>query len=176
MHATIPLPPTTPIPALNRPAADSTVRDVIHVLLLVQGATALLGGLGMLLFMQGNPAVWPVAVGLPALLFVLATKTRRNRRWARRTASVIQWLMLTGFAISALLSLLPALDFSVNLMTLLTNLVLPITLIKLLRRAQRIEVAWADSDSESPPPSAGEAGAQRPEGAFPSFESADAAI
>jgi hypothetical protein len=159
------------------------------VLLLVQAAMALLAGVAMLLFMQGNPAMWPVAIGLPILLFIFAANARRDRRWARKSASAIQWLMLAGFTISALLSLLPALDFSVNLMTLLTNLVLPITLIKLLRHARRIEVerhvVVASTSRHGEPVlsprckrgvEGGEVGAQRPVGAPPAFESADAAI
>lgn len=124
---------------------DTGSGDVTYVLLLLQGAMALLSGLAMLLFMQGNPLVLPIALGTPALLFVVAAGVVRNRRWARRVAIVVESLILAGFAVSLLIGLLPPIDFSINLLTLITNLVLPVALIRLLRRSRLVADAPARS-------------------------------
>jgi hypothetical protein len=124
---------------------DTSSGDVIYVLLLLQGAMALLSGVAMLLFMQGNPFVLPIAVGTPALLFVVAAGVARNRRWARRVAIVVESLILAGFAISLLIGVLPQIDFSINLLTLITNLALPVTVIRLLRRSRVVADAPARS-------------------------------
>ena len=126
---------------------DPSAGDVMYVLLLVQGAIGLLSGLAMLLFMHGNPLVWPVALGTPVLLFVLAGGVARNRRRSRRWASIIEWVILIGFMFSVLLSALPQLDFSFNLLTLITNVIVPVTLIKMLRRARAHDEAPDERDA-----------------------------
>jgi hypothetical protein len=113
----------------------------LHALLLLQGAMMLLAGAAMLLFTGGNPAVMPLTLGVPLLLFVLAAGTVRRWRWARRATLVVQWLTLLGFGLSLLLGLLDQVDFTLNLMTLLTNVVLPVSVIRLLRRPKAAAVA-----------------------------------
>ncbi len=124
---------------LQTPPDDSPL-EVLHVLLLLQAAMGLLSGAAMLLFMGGDPMAIPLALGVPLLLIVVAAGVVRRWRWARRVAIVAQSLILLAFVISLLLGLLAALNFSVSLMTLITNLVLPISLIKLLRHS-KAEVA-----------------------------------
>ena len=124
---------------------DASWLEVLHVLLLMQAAMGLLSGAAMLLFMGGNPLSIPLALGVPLLMLVLAAGVVRGWRWARRVASVVQWLILVGFLISLLLGLLAALDFSISLMTLITNLVMPITLIKLLRLAKAAAASASDT-------------------------------
>ncbi len=113
---------------------DLSHLDVIYILLLLQGAMGLLSGTAMFLFMAGNPSSWPLALGVPLLLFVVAVGVTRGNRWARRAAITAQAIVMLGFGASFLLGLLPQVDMSFNLMTLLTNVVMPVTLIVLLRR------------------------------------------
>jgi hypothetical protein len=112
---------------------DDSRLDVLYVLLLLQAAMGLLSGGAMLLFMGGSPLALPVAVLVPVAIFAAAAGVVRRRRWALRTALVAQYVTLLGLAASFLLGLLAVLDFSINLMTLLTNVALPLTLIRLLR-------------------------------------------
>ncbi|HEY7466116.1 MAG TPA: hypothetical protein VIB47_05430 [Dehalococcoidia bacterium] len=120
---------------------DDSRLEVAHVLLLLQGAMGLLSGAAMLLFMGGNPIALPLALGVPLLLFVLAAGVVRRWRWARKTAVILQSIILLAFVVSFLLGLLAQLDFSINLMTLITNVALPVALIRLLRRPKAAAVA-----------------------------------
>ena len=132
--------------------ADEGQNAVLHVLLLMQGSMGLLSGAAMLLFMGGNPLALPIALGMPLLLFVIAAGVARRRRWARRGAFTIQILILLGFIVGFLLGLLAAIDYTVSVMSLVTNVALPIVAIGLLRMqgdaeaaarnpAERVEVA-----------------------------------
>jgi hypothetical protein len=116
---------------------DASRLDVIHVLLLIQAALGTLSGLAMLVIMGGNPLALPLTLGVPLVLFVVAAAVARRRRWALRLAALCQFIILAGFVISLLLGLLAQLDFSLNLATLLTNVAIPIWLIKLVRQVQR---------------------------------------
>jgi hypothetical protein len=127
--------------SMLQPQDDESRAEVVHVLLLLQGAMGLLSGAAMLIFMGGNPIALPLALGMPALIFVLAAGVVRDWRWARKTAVILQWLILVAFGLSFLLGLLAALDFSINLMTLITNVVLPIALIRLLPRPKTFAAA-----------------------------------
>jgi len=122
---------------------DESRLDVAHVLLLLQGAMGLLSGGAMLIFMGGNPIALPLALGVPVLLFVLAAGVVRRWRWARRTAVIVQAIMLLAFVVSFLLGLLAQLDFSINLMTLITNVCVPVALIRLLRKPRLAVAAGA---------------------------------
>lgn len=118
--------------------ADESRLDVVHVLLLLQGAMGLLSGTAMLIFMGGNPIAIPLALGVPVLLFVLAAGVVRRWHWARRTAVIVQAIVLLAFAASFMLGLLAQLDFSINLMTLITNVCLPVAVIRLLRKPRAV--------------------------------------
>jgi hypothetical protein len=133
---------------------DESRLEVAHVLLLLQGAMGLLSGTAMLLFMGGNPIALPLALGVPLLLFVLAAGVVRRWRWARKTAVVLQSLILLAFVVSFLLGLLAQLDFSINLMTLITNVALPVALIRLLRRPKAVAAASAHAGVSLATPSA----------------------
>jgi hypothetical protein len=130
--------------------AEASRAEVVHLLLLLQGGMALLSGAVMLLFMGGNPLVMPLTVGVPLLLFVLAAGTVRDWRWARRVTLGVQYLTLLGFVASAVLGMIPALGFSLNLMTLITNVVLPVSVIRLLRRPRPAVEASAAADRLAP--------------------------
>ena len=117
---------------------DASILEVLHVLLLLQGAIGVLGGLAMLLFMGANPLVMPISLGTPILLFVVAAGMVRRRRWAFKAARVVQILLLVGFALSFLIGLLAAVDFSINLLTIITNVVMPFAMIRLLRRSSNL--------------------------------------
>jgi hypothetical protein len=137
------------------PQEDESRLEVAHVLLLLQGAMGLLSGAAMLIFMGGNPIALPLALGVPLLLFVLAAGVVRGWRWARKTAVILQSLILLAFILSFLLGLLAQLDFSINLMTLITNVALPVALIRLLRRPKAVEAAVsADAGMSLATPSA----------------------
>jgi hypothetical protein len=63
--------------------------------------------------------------------------------------------ILLAFILSFLLGLLAQLDFSINLMTLITNVALPVALIRLLRRPKAVEAAVsADAGMSLATPSA----------------------
>lgn len=115
-------------------AEDQSKLEVVRVLLLLQGAILLLAGLGMFLLMAGNPAVAPIAFGPPLLLFYLAARAGQRGRWALRVVRGVQVFFLLNLAISVLLGLSPVVDFSPNLVTLLTNLALPLSVLHLMSR------------------------------------------
>jgi hypothetical protein len=132
-------------------ATDQSRLDVVHVLLLIQAALGTLSGLAMLLFMGGNALALPLTLGVPLLLFVVAAAVARRRRWALKLAVLCQFIILAGFVFSFLLGLLAQLDFSLNLATLLTNLALPIWLIKLVRQLQRDSTASGPGEGQALP-------------------------
>ena len=106
---------------------DESRADVLYVLCLMQGAFLLLAGLGELLLMGGNPAYLLLPVAKLVLLLWLATKVVKGRRWAGYTLIVVQVVTLTGFQLQVVGGvLLPTLDFTLNLVVLLTNLALPL--------------------------------------------------
>jgi hypothetical protein len=107
--------------------------DVVYVLSLMQVAFLLLAAVGEQLLMGGNPAYLVVPVFKIVLLLVFATKALRGRRWALRGLVVLQWITLVGFGLQLIGGLLPMVDFTVNLVVLLTNLMLPVAVIWLCR-------------------------------------------
>jgi hypothetical protein len=119
-------------------------------MLLLQGSIGLLAGLAMLLFMAGDPLALPVTLGTPLLLFVVAAGVMRRWRWAFSVATTIQALTLLGFIASFLLGLLEVVDFSVNLLTLITNVAMPVVLIRLLRSVMPAAKARTESLPSAP--------------------------
>jgi hypothetical protein len=117
---------------------DVSRGDVIYVLSLMQGAFLLLAGLGELLLMGGNPLYLVLPAAKLALMLWLATKVVKGRRWAVITMIVVQTVTLIGFQLQWLGGLLiPALDFTVNLVGLLTNVGMPAAVIALCVGALR---------------------------------------
>lgn len=129
---------------------DTSSLDMVHVLLLLQGALLLMSGVAMLIFMGGNPLAIPMSLGVPILLFVLAAGVVRRARWARRVTVIVQVMTLLGFVASAMFGLIAALDFSLNLLTLITNIALPIGIISLLQNPALSAAAWRRDPVELP--------------------------
>lgn len=107
------------------------VADVLRVLCLMQAAFLLLAGLGEVLMMGGNVAYLVAPVAKMVLLLVVVAKVAKGRRWATITLIVVQAMTLVGLTIQQLIGLLPGLDYSVNLVGLVSNLALPVTVIYL---------------------------------------------
>jgi hypothetical protein len=107
--------------------------DVVYVLSLLQVSFLLLAGVGEVLLMGGNPLYLFLPVVKSALLLLFAAAALRRRRWALRGLVVLAWITLVGFGLQLVAHLLPWVDFSVNLVGLLTNLALPIAVIWLCR-------------------------------------------
>lgn len=115
---------------------------VVVVLLLLQGAIGLVAGLGLLIFTGGNPLAIVSGFGRPVLLFGLAAAAARGtppasgypagRRWTRKATIVVEALSLASFFASAVIGLLGEVDFTINLVTLITNVALPVAVIVLL--------------------------------------------
>jgi hypothetical protein len=105
-----------------------TTTDVVYVLCLMQGAFLLLGGLGEVLLMGGNPLYLILPVVKLVLLCVFATHLAR--RWGLIGILVLQAITLAGYWIQLIVGILvPALDFTMNLVGLLTNLAMPVAII-----------------------------------------------
>ncbi len=107
--------------------------DVVYVLSLMQVGFLLLAAVGEQLLMGGNPAYLVVPIIKIVLLLVFATKALKRRRWALRGLVILQWITLVGFGLQLVGGLLPMVDFTVNLVVLLTNLMLPVAVIWLSR-------------------------------------------
>lgn len=105
--------------------------DIAEVLLMIQGSLLLVTALGTLPFAIVEPGMRveaPLTLALAILTFVLARGVRRYRRWARRLTIVIEGLVLLG---SLLLLVLP-LGSMLGPVPLLTNLLLPASLLAIL--------------------------------------------
>src|SRR5258706_4412301 len=107
--------------------------DVVYVLSLMQVTFVLLAAVGEELLMGGSPAFLVMPFVKVALLLVFATKALRRRRWALRGLLVLEWITVAGFVLQLIGGLLPMIDFTVNLVGLLTNLLLPVVVIWLCR-------------------------------------------
>jgi hypothetical protein len=106
--------------------------EVVFVLLAMQAAAGLLAGTGELLFM-GSPLYAAVPVLKAVMLLGLATSILRGRRWAMIVIIVVEWLGLLGCWLGVVLALLPGFAPAITL-TLLTQVLLPATVIVLLAR------------------------------------------
>lgn len=105
-------------------SADGSA-DVVYVICLMQAAFVLLAGLGEVLLMAGNPLYLGPPVVKTVLLFVFAAKAVSGRRWAMVALIVVQGITLTGFWLQVGAGMLPWVDYTVNLVGLVTNVVLP---------------------------------------------------
>lgn len=119
------------VPTRAEPAGNGL--HIVYVLTLMQVAFLLLAAAGEVLLMGGNP----VYLGLPAikatLLILFASKALEQRRWALRALTVLAWVTLAGFVLQLLIGLHPALDATVNLVGLMTNVGIPVVVIWLCR-------------------------------------------
>lgn len=124
--------------ALEKPEqTEKGNADVIFVLLLLQGAIGIVAGLGLLLFTAGNPLAILSGFARPAVLFILAAGVMRGahrvgRRWTLKATRIVEALSLASFFVSAVIGLLGEVDFTINLVTLITNVALPVAVIILL--------------------------------------------
>jgi hypothetical protein len=105
--------------------------DVVYVLCLLQAGFVMLAGFGELLLMGGNPAYLVMPVAKVTLLILLAAKVVTGRRWAMITLIVLQGVTLIGFWLQVIAGLTPWLDYTVNLVGLITNVAMPLGLVYL---------------------------------------------
>src|SRR5262245_21761979 len=101
----------------------------------MQAAFVLLGGVGEMLLMGGNGLYLGLPLVKAVLLGVLGARVAAGRRWALRTVLVLQVITLVGFVVQLVAGLLPQVDFTVNLVGLLTNVALPVGVFWLCRAA-----------------------------------------
>ncbi len=137
---------------MPRPLPAGGAADVVYVLCLMQAAFLLLAGLGEVLLMGGNPLYLGLPIAKMVVLFVFAAKVVSGRRWAMIALLVVQGITIVGFWLQVLAGMLPALDFTLNLVGLITNVGMPFAVIylcatliarvpKLPRRVPRIALA-----------------------------------
>jgi hypothetical protein len=120
----------------RRSAAD--LLDVARVLLLVQGSILIATTIEALIwsFAFGGAAGTPVAISgaAAAAILVARARLRGDRRWPRRLVFIVEGVILATLALDTVLAiaLTGALPPAV---ALLTRLLLPISVMVLLRRA-----------------------------------------
>jgi hypothetical protein len=107
--------------------------DIVYVLSLMQVAFLLLGAAGESVLMGGNPGYLLLPVVKSVLLLLFATFAVRRRRWALRALVVLVWITLAGVVLQFLVGLFPAVDYTLNLVGLMTNVALPAAVIWLCR-------------------------------------------
>jgi hypothetical protein len=111
---------------------------IAALLLIVQASLNLVSGLGTLAYGAYGSAV-SLRLGLLTVLvaatgFLAAGGVVGCRRWARRLALILQWLVI----LDGLVTVLPHPGIGISLIALLTNFVMPLATIGLLRRWRRI--------------------------------------
>lgn len=121
------------------PAMDTSVLGVVRILLLIQGGIAVLSTLEVAIagFAVG-PAVVPLVLlnVLAAILtFVAARGVARRSRRSRRLAISLEWIVVAFAILDLLLALLLA-KRSLELVPVLTRLVLPLAVVRTLRRRE----------------------------------------
>jgi hypothetical protein len=132
----------------GRGQPDNGSADVVYVLLLLQGAFALLAAAGMVVVGVATGALavlaipMLIAIGKPVLLFVLAGGVGRRRPWARKMTVAVEALSLLGFVVNWLIGLLPMVDQGLNPVTLITGACIPVGVIVLLMHP-RLSAAWS---------------------------------
>jgi hypothetical protein len=114
---------------VRRPAANGA-GDVVFVLALLQLAGGLLGGLGEVLLMAGNPAYLLVPLAKAAILAVVAGRVAAGR-WAATVMIVVQSVTLAGVGLSLTAGAVPTLGLTLNLVGLLMNVAVPLAVIYL---------------------------------------------
>jgi hypothetical protein len=102
---------------------------VAYVLLLLQAALGVLATLGLLLLMGGNPVYLVAGLGGPLVLTILAGRVARRRRWALVTVTVLEMLSLVAYNLNLLAGWLPQVDVTINLVSLLSQIALPIAVV-----------------------------------------------
>lgn len=117
---------------------NEQVLDIVWAVVLVQGAITLLSFLEALVVgdTQGA-ALLPILVltsGGAVLALASARGLRRRRPWARRVTIVAEWLVLLWGVINLVAT--AVLVQQVALMPLLTTVVAPIVVLRMLRRAR----------------------------------------
>jgi hypothetical protein len=117
-----------------RASAPDGAGDVVYVLALLQLAGGLLGGLGEVLLMGGNPAYLLVPLAKAAVLAVVASRVAAGRRWAAVAMVVVQSVTLAGVGLSLTAAAVPALGVTLNLVGLLMNVAAPLAVIYLCAR------------------------------------------
>jgi hypothetical protein len=105
--------------------------EIVYVLCLMQATFLLLGGLGEVLLMGGNPLYLVMPLAKMVLLFVFAAKVLAGRRWALIAVIVLQGITLSGFWLQVGAGMLPWVDFTINLVGLITNLAMPAAIVYL---------------------------------------------
>jgi hypothetical protein len=107
--------------------------DIVYVLSLMQVAFLLLAAAGEVVLMGGNGSYLLLPVVKSTLLIIFATCALRHRRWALRALVVLAWITLAGVVAQALIGLFPAVDYTLNLVGLMTNVAMPVAVIWLCR-------------------------------------------
>lgn len=126
-----------PIPEVRRAPTTGGPADVVYVLLLLQSAMGLLPVLGLVLIMGGNPVYALVPSIKPVLLLVLARGVVRGWRWAPGFVIAVESISLGGYGLNLVVGFLPQVDVTVNLVTVLSNVALPLVLIALCTGLRR---------------------------------------
>lgn len=125
----------------RRPADD--LLDVVRALLLLQGAILVVTTIEALIVgaafaTTGGPVLMS---GVAAVAILVArTRLRADRRWPRRLVYIVEGLTLATIAIDTALAIALTRELP-PLVALLTQLVLPISVITVLRRSARAAAA-----------------------------------
>ena len=123
--------------------ADDSVINVVRILVLIQGGIAFVSTLevGFITALTGGVTIVPViATALAALITLrLSRELRRGSRRARKYTIRIEKLIVAIAVIELLLTLFLARSLP-GPVPLLTRLVLPITVIRLLRQSTALRV------------------------------------
>jgi hypothetical protein len=122
-----------PATVVAAPATRGSGLDIVYVLTLIEVASVLLAAVGEVLLMGGNPAYLLIPVVKSVLLLVFATGAVRRRRWALRALVVLSWLTLAGFVLPLLVGLVAPVEFTVNIVDLMTTVGIPVAVIWLCR-------------------------------------------
>jgi len=118
---------------------QTTDADVVYALVLLEGAFGLLAGLGMVVMMGGKPVYLLMPVAKLTALLIFATNAICGRRWAMIALIVSQAVSLLGFVLDVLVGLLLQVQFTINLVGLLTGVAMPVAVIRL---CARLLAAW----------------------------------
>jgi hypothetical protein len=97
--------------------------QLAYVLVLLQAGLTTLAMLGEVVVMGGNPGYLPIPLAHTVVLIVAGSNIRR--RWAAVILIVLESLSLFGFWLSVAIGYLPWVVYPVNLTGLLTDVMLP---------------------------------------------------
>lgn len=116
------------------PEAGGDAADVVYVLCLLQVGFLLLAAIGEVLLMGGQAVYLLVPLAKVVLLLFLAAKAVARRPYALVGLIVLQCVTLLGFGVQLWAGLLPVIDYTVNLVGLMTNVALPAAVVYLCAR------------------------------------------